>query len=1041
MKCTLLLLSIFLFPATVLAQTTDVEYVVWSAKEGFTPPRIVVQYDADAGTGVDWSKAENRPWYDASDEAKIGDAVNFLREGIERTCGRRLDVVNSSELSQGIVFTLLEGASDDIRDDKAVQAALQNNGADAYNDQEAFFIRSEPDRLLVVANTVDGLVVAVPELLESIGYEVLGMGPNWVYTPPGGRDKLAFRITKAGRPGYYLRALTATSGQSYGVGTLVDAKLLTDPADETVHESYKRWLIGRRMKTRSMPGFPGHAMQGYHRAVVEHIRESGDTEGFLGIVKLAPDADRPAAEESNRGWLWINSDQEGDASGKVFHSSGEEWKAGNLAVLPMNLDLSVPAVRAIVFANLQQKSTAFFDKNPDDLFVFGTDPEDGGGYAQLGKWLAHPDWFPEYRRRVGTELGQPYVLHGFKGLDQPKELWDPTAPSDVVYGFNNWLLSEYDRWIDSLPAEQQVTSSGRSRKEAIRCSFYSYNYHDTPPNFNLDPRIRVMIASYPKHRGRGKWKEFVTQTDLAQAFRVMLPREPSGDYWIISLSYYSDYSLDGLRPRGNSSPGFLANRHHEHCAAGFRALNVETDFNFGRMGLTYYLLSQLLWNPQLTAEELDAIRDRWLHRAYGGGSEAMKEYYDFMLSENYPVNSPHAWSRAVRMIEAADQQIDAAKEPDAQRRLNDLKQYWYYYYLLDSDQNKSTSPAMQEFLWKGQMSYMNAMHVVARRTFGVNKVVEIVGDWKEGPAHYTAEETDAWWQKVLEHWPLVPVTRFDEATLADGSAGADVDVNDLVRVAEFGDAPGRQGFLYNAGYMAPPTILCVASKEGDELGFHLYWPADPTGKDRYYIARDVTYGIRRWDAKTKSWTELVDETMTAQPSTEIQLPDAKRRHHLATIRYQAPQAGTYRFEIGRGGNLSYLTDLSWSPLTNKHQGSKSLTFSSNTSGLTQSPTYFYIPKGTKSLDLEVWDAYNRKRVTLYKSLPPTKANQSRQVDISARQTHRIALQPEETGVIAEISGNGFAFPYLYSVPQHWAKSPSQLVVPRAVAAADQLTPK
>ena len=35
----------------------------------------------------------------------------------------------------------------------------------------------------------------------------------------------------------------------------------------------------------------------------------------------------------------------------------------------------------------------------------------------------------------------------------------------------------------------------------------------------------------------------------------------------------------------------------------------ETDFNFGKYGLAYYLMSKVLWNARLTAEQLDAIRD------------------------------------------------------------------------------------------------------------------------------------------------------------------------------------------------------------------------------------------------------------------------------------------------------------------------------------------------------------------------------------------------------------------------------------------------
>ncbi len=1037
-------LILAMLPGTIVtAQELPSEFLVFSDEAGFTPPAIVVQFDPRGGTGVDWKLAQGRPWHDSSEAAQLGAAVEFLREGIHRLCGQRLDVVNSNDLSRGIVLTLLNGASDDIREDDDIREALKNDGRDSYNHREAFFIRSEPERLLIVANRVEGLLVAAPELLESVGYEVLGMGPNWVHVPADCRKRLAFRIQRKGRPGYYLRGLHATSGQSYGVGTIMKRELLVDPDDETVDVSYRRWQVGRRLRTRSMPSFPGHAMQAYHRAVVEQMRTTGTADGFLATVKLGLNADRPSASEANQGWLWINTDAANQAGhGQVFYSRKSEWKAGDLRSLPMNLDLSVPAIRAIVLDALKSRSETFFGKNPDDTFVFGTDPEDGGGYADLANRVKFPNWYPEYLSKTASPFGRPYVLHKFKGLDQPRELWDAAAPSDHVYGFNNWLLQEFDRWIDSLPADQQITSSGRSKKAAIRCSFYCYNYHDVPPNFNLDPRIRVMIAGYPKHRGRGKWNAFASQTDLAQAFRLMLPREPSGDYWIISLSYFRDRNLDGLKSTWDGSPESLTTRQQEHFAAGFRALSVETDFNFGRMGLGYYLLSQVLWNPRLSADDLDAIRGRWLKRAFGSGWQPMKDYYDFMLPKNYPVNSPHAWSRAIRFIDAADKLIDPATEPDAMRRLDDLKQYWYFYYLVATGQDKPTSQAMQELAWKGQMSYMNASHMIMRRIFNTNQAELAAGEYMHGPAHFTPAETDQWWPKILKQWPIVPVDRFADVKLADRRFGRDVDLNDLVAVTEFGNDPCRQAFLYNSGYMTPPAILTTASRADEEIGLQLYWPADVTGKDRYYIARDVPYGISRWNERRQRWDELVDKTMTAQPSDEVRIPGTNReRHHLAAIRFKAPSPGTYRFEIGRGGNLSYLTDLGWKSTDNQHTAGRSLTFDGNVVGLTQSSTWIYIPKGTPSLDLEVWDSNNRKFVTLYKSLPPGRKNVSRKVDVSQRKTHRIKLSPDETGTLAEISGNGFAFPYLYSVPMLWAKSPGQLLIPRAVAAADKLTPR
>lgn len=1009
------LASLFLFSSAKGAPT---EFVVWSDEPNFVKPSIVLP------AGFEWEECQGKQWFDGSDEALIGWVVEFLQEGVERMTGQQLPVVDSGN---GIVLTLFENADETIRGDTAIQEALMNDGSDAYNDREAFFIRSEADRLLVVANTPQGLACAIPALLESVGYEVLGMGPNWIHTPDDRRKRLAFRIELADRPGYYIRGLGATSGQPYGVGTIRDAELLGDDADELVMDSYRRWQLGRRMKTRSMPLFPGHALQAYHKAVVEHIRQSGDTRGFLGEVGLGPDADRPAAAEDDKRRLWINSDDE-----KVFYVREGEWTEANLASLPANLDLSVPAVRKIVFDQLVAKSEKFWEKSPDKVFIFGTDPEDGGGYAVLADLLDNPNWYPEYLESTGRDFGAPYVLHGFKDLDQPREIWDPKAASDTVFGFNNWLLWEYDRHVDSLPEAERVTASGQPKKEAVRCSFYSYNYHDVPPNFNVDPRIRLMIASYPKNRGRGKWKHFASQTDMAQALKVMLPREPSGDYWIVSLSYFQDVGIDGLDPGWEgTSPADLVKRQREHYAAGFRALNVETDFNFGRKGLSYYLLSELIWNPALTEAELNAIRDRWLQRAYGSGWEAMKRYHDYRLNDNYPVNSPHAWSRAIRMIEEASELVDPDKEPDARRRIDDMKQFWYYYYLVDTGENKPTSPAMRELFWKGQMSYMNASHMIARRVFGTSDTKYAAADYVGTPARFTTEETAGWWPKILDHWPVVPVTKFD---------ASNIDLNDLVAVEEFGDAPPLQGFIYNAGYMVPPTFLQTARETGEELGFQLTWPTRPSHpNDRYYLARDVPWGVSVWDPQAKSWESVVDITMTFQPSQEVQIPEKKVPSNHAAVRFSAPRAGTYRFEIGRGGNLASLTDLGWNVSEDAFTGGGSMTFDGNAIGLTQRPTYIYIPKGTKTLDLEVWDSSKRKIVTLYKSITPDRKTESRKVDVSERKTHRIELQPDETGTIAEIASNGFNFPYLYSVPQLWAKSPGQLLVPRAIAEADGLT--
>lgn len=996
------------------------------------PPPIVLPFDSASGKGFDFERLAKLQSYqlDADPGGSAFRAARYLREAIARMTGRAQEVRSGQDMSAGYVLTTREFAPPEIRNDPAVQRGLANTGEDDYNHREAFYLRTEPNRVLVVANTSDGLQHGVVALLETAGYEVLGMGPDWTYVPDYHQKELVFDVEFSDRPGFYIRGLWATSGQDRGVGTL---QAVSDPEDEPVGVSYERWRIGTHQAGQSMPGFPGHSLQSYHRAVLERMKDTGSTEGFLvSQCAIGAETDRPAANAANQGELWIGSEPK---VLRAWISTGTEWKEQNLLSLQANLDLSVPLVRETILQSLKQRSETFFAKNPDDVLVFGTEPEDGAGYGDFQRLARYPNWYPDYLEERHLPFGRPYVLNGFKGLNQPAEEWDGTSPGDTVFAFNNWLLREYDAWIDSLPADQRFTSTGKSKKAAIRCSLYSYNYHDVPPDFNLDPRIRVMIASYPKHRGSGKWRAFVSQQDMAQAFRIMLPREPSGDYWIISLAYYNDFGLNGIG--GSHQPATLRKGIADAYAAGFRALNAETDFNFGKSGLEYYLYCKLLWNPHLTDEELAAMRDRWLLRAFGSGWREIKSYYDLMAPENDLVNAPNKWAKAVQLVQAADLRLDPAREPDAKQRLDDLKQFWYFYYLQDTGDVEAKSAAFREFLWKGQMSYMTAMHGPVRRYFQTNAVKDAAGPaWNSGPAHFTARETAAWWPKVVDHWKVVPVTNFGEGKLADETPAGKVDLNDLVSVREFDAGPADVPFYYNSGYGKTARILTVAQREKQEIGFSLVWNYKP--EDNFYTEKDVAYGVELWNPIAREWESLVDKSIASVSSQKV-IDKSGSPLQIATVRFPAPRRGTYRFDLGYGGNGARLTIPSFDARTGEFGAPQSLSYSGPQPALTQSPVFVYLPKGTRTLDLEVWDSANNKSLRFHSGLPATGMTVTRTVDVSALGTHVVPVNPGEDGSLVEILGNGFAFPYLYSVPSVWSKAPRALLVPRAIAVADGLT--
>ncbi len=1005
----------------------------------FTLPSIVFPTKANADEAFDWEKLrsglQTQQRYQQTNPAV--DAVRYLQEAIQQMTGKTLPVTRDNNQARGIVLTTLAHAAPDIKNDTVVQQALQQSPHDIYNANEAFFVRTEPDRILIVANTVEGLGHGAVELLESVGYEVLGIGPKWTHIPDFHSKPLQFQLERFGRPGFYVRELGLTSGQGHGIGTLFQKKL-PDNSDETVEVSYNRWSIGTRIVGTSMPRFPGEIMQTYHRAVVDKMKETGSTAGFLTVTRIGPDAERPPANAENNGHIWINTGAE--ISATMFVSDGKQWVKQSNVPRGVKLDLSAPLVQQIILENLKKSAGEHFQKTfeneRDRLFIFPTEPSDG---TQPIEYLHNPQWYPQYLKQEGVEFGKPYVLHGFKGLNQPREIWDPQAFADTAFGFNNWLLREFDKWIDSLPPAERITKDGTSKKQWVRTSLLSYNSHDVPPNFNLDPRIRVMVAGFPKHRGHGKWRNYATQADMAQAFRLMLPREPVGDYWINSISYYRDFETSGIG--GSRLPKTIQQRITADYDAGFRALHMESDLNFGRMGLEYYLYSKMLWNPTLSAAELEAVRERWLQRAFGGGWQEMKAYYNFMAPENFTVNAPNNWGKAIRFIEAADAKIEDGS-PE-QKRLDDLKQYWYFYYLRESGQDKPTSTALREFVWKGQMSYMTAMHMVANRLFKTHDMRKAAGEeFTSGPAHYTPEETAQWWANVLDFWKVTPVSDFADGTLANGKPARTVDVNDLVAVAQFKSPLADSPFIYNSGGQKNAAVLTRATKVGEEVGFKLFWPYNPT--DNNYREKSVPYGISRWDTASGNWQELVDKTMTSQQSVAV-MDKSGKIQQVVEAGYTAPEAGIYRIEVGYGGYLSQLATLNYDvaagtymPATNISQG---MTFLDTQAGLTQSPTYIYIPKGTKSFDLEVWgpSGAKNKKLVLQTGLPSAGMRATRTIEVGEAGTHTISLNPGEDGTIAVLQSNGFYFPFLYSVPMLWAKSPQALLVPKSIAQADGLT--
>jgi hypothetical protein len=1036
-------------------------------------------------------------------------AVRYLSDGINRMTGTRPASVggHTYPATNAIVLTTLSALQMATNVPaylltNAAQALAISNGAPLFSANEAYYIHTESNAVYIVAKQMQGLPHGVAELLlgdkavspqYQIGYEKLGMGPDWTYVPDFTGTPLIFNMEYAGRPGLYCRALGATRGGSVGatLATIAYAAIRTSfsnglPApDEPVEVSDLDWHVGFRTDGQSSPGaIPSQALEVYAKTIATNMVATGSSNGFLCVTKLGLDADRPPATSNTLDWLWLNTDTSGTNKGKIFYCTLDSnktpyWHDRTTVMqsyVPPFIDMSVPAVRHIILRDMINQAESFWYLYPGESWAFvHAEPSDGGvagGDPVFIQMTADPNWYSDYRASEGLNWGS-YALNGFyQGTPvQPTECWWSTmspvdtnnAQSDTTYALNNWLLREFDKYVAALPAANRL-SDGIPKTNLIHTITFSYGTHDVPPNFNFDHRVRMNVSGYALHRGKGKWRYCNTFQDVMQAMEVMLPECDMSQYWVVIVSYpNSDWGLSAIGYAGFSTPGDIYSQVHDgFYAVGGRNIAIEADYDFGKMGLTYYMYGKMFWEPTMSLSQLSAYRDRWILRSYGAAAaNIMNEYYDWMSPANF-VSAPNMWATAIGFIQQAD-----AVTPDGtqeKQRLNDLKQFWYSYYLqdhvMDLSYNYYTNVSsnvvneIAEFLWKGQMSYITPLYCFTwgfyRYGLGLGYIPSIqtvcaptyydTNTLYVAPAHYTAAETAGWWTNVVNYWPYTPVSMFQTNRLINGELGSAVDLNNLISVREFrGTSLGDGTLTYMPNHATQPAPLIMAQNAGDVIGLKVIsWYGNPPTP---FV---VGYTVDRWEPVAQAWSN----NLYSRAVASVNDGKSTNSHEVAVLTFSNTVAGgIYRFDLGAitAFNACSLSSLDYDTCSGTYSGAEiahGLTLNQRVGYVYVVPIgYIYIPKGTTSLDLETYDDQATKNIRLYTGLLfGTNAwTYSRTVDIHGRGSHRIALNPGEAGSIACMYQGGTAVPYFYSIPNIWAKQPWMLMVPEDIATADGLT--
>ncbi len=173
----------------------------------------------------------------AADELAAG--VADLVSSLARMTGRPFDIQTNALPEQGILLLRadLPGAPAD-----AVRA-LKGKG------REPFVIRSEGERLFIVANANAGLAQGIYFYLQELGCRWLMPGENWTVIPA--RPDVRITVDRVMTPAFRLRAFFGTGG--FGPSNPVDPKL-------TVRDRWEAWKRRNRFGGEfSMAGHAGEA--------------------------------------------------------------------------------------------------------------------------------------------------------------------------------------------------------------------------------------------------------------------------------------------------------------------------------------------------------------------------------------------------------------------------------------------------------------------------------------------------------------------------------------------------------------------------------------------------------------------------------------------------------------------------------------------------------------------------------------------------------------------------------------------------------------
>lgn len=282
-------------------------------------------------------------------------------------------------------------------------------------------------------------------------------------------------------------------------------------------------------------------------------------------------------------------------------------------------------------------------------------------------------------------------------------------------------------------AVNQVAKEVGKKYPGVLLGCLAYSAYSHPPSFSLEPNVFVQTTTHFRRTPISMEEQMDTWGKKAKYLGVYC-------YWGVFQWDWDNPVIDRYTPEKLQEELQFFVKHN------VTGMNGESSNNWGRMGLGYYIASQLLWN---TNADIKVLMRDFYEKSFGSAAKAMERYYARWYGPGVAVIDPTGYkvnpleeaktahdefaelgfnrlmAPKATLVEAFKDLDEAARlvsgQPAYRERVNQIRMYAYYLLLREkvreaskTKNNEAIVEAIKnETIFGGRLINTNMVHSTA----------------------------------------------------------------------------------------------------------------------------------------------------------------------------------------------------------------------------------------------------------------------------------------------------------------------------------------